>query len=248
MSVDPPILLAIVALAGLLTGTLADPLIDQLYSDPLLYSPYGRCARCNTRLLPFGAIALIGYLRWRAHCPHCGTRFPLRSVLLPLAMAAFFAGALLAHDDGRRIGLTIVFGAFALIFITTDVERRTLSGRLMYAALAAAVIAGPFWPHHGVINLYATGAGILAGFAALRLLFGLRLGLGDVKLATLLGLTLGLPGAPIAFGIAVIAALGAAIVAAADSGRQTRALPYGALLGIGMIAALLWAEPLARPF
>ncbi|MSQ61916.1 MAG: hypothetical protein EXR43_04995 [Dehalococcoidia bacterium] len=248
MSVDPSILLALVTMAGLLTGTLADPLIDQLYSDPLLYSPYGRCARCNTRLLPFGAIALIGYLRWRAHCPHCRRRFPLRSVLLPLTMAAFFAVTLLAHDDARRIGLTMLFGSFALIFITTDVERRTLSGRLMYAALAAAAIAGPFWPHHGVINLYATGAGILAGFAGLRLFFGLRLGVGDVKMTALLGLTLGLPGAAIAFGIAVIAALGAIMVASADSRPQMRALPYGALLGIGMIAALLWAESLARVF
>ena len=244
-----PLILALAAMAGVLIGTLVDPFIDQLYSDPLLYSPFGRCSRCNTRLLPFGAIALIGYLRWRGHCPHCRTRFPLRSLWLPVAMAMFFVATLVAHDgDTRRIGLTIFFGTFALIFLTTDVERRTLSDRLMYPALVAAVIAGPFWPNHGVVNFYATGAGILATFLILHRLFGLRLGLGDVKLATLLGLTLGLPGAAIAFAIAIIAALGAITVAASDSRRQIRAIPYGALLGIGMIAALLWAEPLTRSF
>lgn len=240
MAADPPFLL-LAALGGLLVGTLADPFVDQFYSDPLLYSPFGKCRRCNTHLLPFGAIALVGYVRWRGRCPHCSTPFPLRSVLLPTAMAVLFVLTLAGHDDGREIALTMTFGAFALLLATTDAERHIAPNRIMYPALALAVVLAPFWPQHSLLNLYLTGAGLLALFLALRLALGIRVGLGDIKFAALLGLTLGMPDAAIALGVAAIAALGAVIVVFAEAGPPTRLLPFGSMLAIGMIFTLLWA-------
>lgn len=240
-----PLVAVLAALAGLLLGTLADPFVDQLYSDPLLYTPFGRCRRCATRLLPFGAVAIVGYARWRGRCPHCRAPFPMRTVLLPPATAALFLLTLLAHDDGWRIVLTVMFGTLALVLIATDTERRLIPNRLMYPALGLAVAVAPLWPQHTALDAYASGAGLLALFAALRLWLGMRIGLGDVKFATLLGLTLAMPDALIAFAVAAIAALGAVfVVFAAEAGPPPRLLPYSSMLALGMLFALLWGEPL----
>ena len=243
MTADPAVIAAVAA-GGLVLGTLADPFVDQIYSDPLLYSPFGRCARCNTKLLPFGAIALLGYARWRGACPHCGRRFPLRTLLLPFGAAALFAITLIAYDDPWRIALTIGFGMLALLFLVTDAERRTLPDRLMYPVLALALVLAPFWPQHEAYNAYLTGAGLLLLFVLLRRWLGVRIGLGDVKFALLIGLTLAMPDTLIAFAVAGIAAFGAIIVVFAESGPPARLLPYSSMLATGMIFALLWGEPL----
>jgi leader peptidase (prepilin peptidase)/N-methyltransferase len=243
LAIDPALVVGAAA-GGLAIGTLADPFVDQLYSDPFLYSPFGRCARCNTKLLPFGAIALVGFVRWRGACPHCGRRFPIRSLLLPFGAAALFAITLLAYEDAWRIALTLAFGMIALVFLATDAERRTLPDRLMYPVLVAAVIVAPFWPQHSAVNAYLTGIGLLALFVVLRRLLGVRIGLGDVKFALLIGLTLAMPDTLIAFAVAGIAAFGAIIVVFAESAMPARLLPYSSMLATGMLFALLWGEPL----
>lgn len=237
----------IAALGGLLAGTLADPFVDSMYADPLHYSPFGRCVRCDAHLLPAGALAIVGYVRWRRRCPHCGAPFPARSILLPLAMAALFALTVVAYeDDERRIAMTMVFGAAALVLLWTDTERRVAPNRLIYPALALAAVAAPFWPQHDWWQPYLTAAALVAATGAARtwLGVGVGVGVGDVKFAALLGLTLAWPGALVAIAVAGIAASGALMVVLTPVSYPARQLPYSSMLAFGMLVALLWAEPL----
>lgn len=237
-------LIVLAAIAGFGVGTVADPFVDSMYSDPLLYSPFGRCARCNRHLLPFGAVAIAGFVRWRGRCPHCGSPFPARALFLPLAMGTFFALTVVAYDDGGRIALTLVFGAAAMLFVATDTERRIIPNRLVYPVLALAVAVAPLWPQHDWWNPYATGAGFLLAAAAARMRFGVAVGAGDLKIAVLLGLTVGWPDAVVAFAVSAIAALGALMIVFTQVDYPARLLPYASMLAVGLIAALLWAEPL----
>jgi leader peptidase (prepilin peptidase)/N-methyltransferase len=149
------------------------------------------------------------------------------------------------------------FVAVGLLLAVVDLRTMLLPNRVLLPGLvgglvllAAAAAADGSWS--------ALGRAALAGGAAFAVLLALALvaptgmGMGDVKLAGLLGLYLGWLGWPVVLtglflGFFLQAVIGVALLVARRAGRRTE-LPFGpALLGGALLAALVsagWAFPL----
>lgn len=206
-------------------------------------------------VLGLGAGVVVGRLAgtfpWTG--PEPGPARPERAgPWLPLAGALLFALVLLRFGLGAQLPAWLVFAGAGLLLTVIDLREKLLPNRILLPAtlvvlvlLAVAAAADDAWPDllRGVIG----GAVSFAVGLVLALLSPGALGMGDVKLAALLGLVLGWLGWPVLvlgflLGFVLQAVVGLALLAVRRAGRSTE-LPFGpALLAGALIAALLSGE------
>jgi len=127
----------------------------------------------------------------------------------------------------------------------TDVDRRVIPNAVLGAgAVAAVAIAGIGDP--GSLPDRAIAAGAAGGFLLLvALAYPRGMGMGDVKLAAVMGLYLGRAVAPgLVIGFAAGALVGLALIARLGASARKRAVPFGPFLALGGVIALWWGNAL----
>ena len=165
---------------------------------------------------------------------------PLGSLLA----TALTAAALARYGLGAA-GLVAAFTTGVLVVLSViDIESHRLPNRIVIPA-AAIVLAARLVtaPEHWQAWLGA-GLGAFALFLAFALIYPAGLGMGDVKLALLLGFALGGAVLP-ALLVGTLAGGAAGIVLLAREGARARrrVLPFGPFLAFGAIAILLLSAP-----
>ncbi len=255
-SVDP--LLA--ALLGACMGSFLNVVAWRLPREESVVHPGSHCPRCGTALRWFENVPVLSWLLLRGRCRHCGAPIAARYPLVELLTAGLWVAATLAQPSGLGPEPAPLLQALAgwlllswLIPLTLiDLDRLWLPeglcrfGLLLGLATTTAIglsqgveLGRTLLLHH----LLAAAAGLL-GFetvsaGAEKLIGRPALGLGDAKLAALLGAWLGLTGLGLTVVLAVFS--GAVVgVAGRLSGRLGRhePFPFGPFLAAG--GAAVW--------
>jgi leader peptidase (prepilin peptidase)/N-methyltransferase len=171
------------------------------------------------------------------------TRHPGRQWAVWVGLPALFA--LLAWRNMGADGLwpACLFAAILIALAVIDWEQRRLPHAILLPAAALALAYA--WADG---NLGSAAAGGALAFALFLGFYGLgrrlcgqhALGAGDVKLAGLIGVMLGLELLPYALALGILAA-GAAAAVLLLTGRARRgdALPYGHFLALAAVACLI---------
>ncbi|MCA1726151.1 MAG: prepilin peptidase, partial [Actinobacteria bacterium] len=214
-----------------------------------------RCPSCGATLTWRDNIPLVSWVLLRGRCRHCGVRISVRYPLIEVTTAGLFVLSVLRFDDPAVAGLMAVFLGVLFALALVDLEHRILPNAVVYpsfvlgaAAIAALALAGR------EVDLLGSALGFLAFGGGLLLLALIRpggMGMGDVKLAGLIGMIVGTQGVAV---VAVAAALGilaggvGGVVALAAGRSRKSALPFGPFLAAGAIAAALWGRELADAY
>lgn len=213
-----------------------------------------RCAHCRRALAWFELVPVFSWLWLRGRCRTCGSRIPVRHLLVEGGLGALFAYAtyttltttetvgtilttetaivwlLLAFRLLLLSTLTVVFLADLRYFIIPDVVSLGLAALFVLALLLGRLMDFPVF---GVLPSFrlallggAFGAAFLAVFALVSK--GAWMGWGDVKLALALGLAFGFPAVLflLAFAFILGAVAGLALLALRLRGAQDL-LPFG---------------------
>ncbi len=154
-----------------------------------------------------------------------------------VALGVLGAGAVLDIDS--RPALRI--GAFAITVVAglDDLRTRRIRNVLTAPALVLAFAGAPSYPSAALALLVAP-----IPLLALAILQPGGMGMGDVKLALLLGAVLG-RGVIIALLVGMIAALAPALVVAARGGSVRKlAVPFVPFLAFGSVVALFFGDDL----
>jgi leader peptidase (prepilin peptidase)/N-methyltransferase len=232
--------LILAALAGLALGSFLNVVIYRLPRGESLVSPGSHCPACDAPIRPWHNLPLISWLTLRGRCHGCGARIALRYPLVEAATAALFVAVVAIQDStaGIALGLTLVTVLIPAAMI--DLDHRIIPNKLMLAAAILAIGLGTALDPSGEPErlIAAAAAGGFLLLAALAYPRGM--GMGDVKLAGVLGLFLGR-----AVGAAMVVALVAGVVVGivviarkgAKAGRKT-AVPFGPMLGLGGLVGL----------
>jgi leader peptidase (prepilin peptidase)/N-methyltransferase len=242
--------IALAAVSGLIVGSFLNVVAYRLPRGESLVHPRSRCPSCGTQLRALDNIPVVSWLALRGRCHHCGAPVSARYPLVELATGALFAAVVATQDDGARIVLGLLL-VTALVPITLiDLDHRIIPNRITGpAAIAALVVIAALDPD---FLLEAVIGGVAGGgfFFIAAVLYPRGMGMGDVKLAGVLGLYLGRAVAP-AILIALIAGVvvGAAIIArkGAKEGRKT-AVPFGPFLALGGIVAFFVGNELVDSY
>ncbi|NEE01342.1 prepilin peptidase [Phytoactinopolyspora halotolerans] len=178
--------------------------------------------------------------------------------LLAAGTAAAWALLGVARDDlGAALPAYLVVAALGAAMVYVDIREHRLPDWLTFPALAAAaatlaIAAGVdgAWDAYG--RACAAAAVSFAFFLVLALLRPSDLGLGDVKLAAVVGLLLGWIGWPVLvvgiFGAFLIGGVvGVVLLTAGRAGRRS-AIPFGPPMLLATLAVTVWGDSIAATY
>jgi leader peptidase (prepilin peptidase)/N-methyltransferase len=248
---------ALLGVGAALAGGAAGGALVNLLADVLPSEPWhlGRCPKCDLTLPVWRYVPVFGFLRLRGRCPQCGERLPRRHAWVNLAVPGALLLILWRVATYRPITFPIgelfaLYGLVSLVLLlifVIDFEHHLILDIVTYPSMAALLALGLILDHR-VLFFMLVGAALAGGlFGCFYLLAHLiyhtdALGLGDVKLAALVGLLIGWPQIiqALFYGCLVGAAAGILLLMARKADRQTM-IPLGTGLSLGAFLALFLA-------
>jgi leader peptidase (prepilin peptidase)/N-methyltransferase len=232
---------ALATLFGAVIGSFLNVVAYRLPRSESLAHPGSRCPHCETPIKARDNIPVLGWLALRGRCRQChepiAVRYPLVEALSAVLAVAVVLVKHSPHD--LALGLTLVAVLIAVSLI--DLDHRIIPNRITAPAAVAAVAIGLATRPSGVVAQLASGAAAAGFLLIFALAYPAGMGMGDVKLAGVLGLFLG-PSVAVAIMIAVVAGslVGGFLMArlGVKEGRKT-GIPFGPYLALGGVVALL---------
>jgi leader peptidase (prepilin peptidase) / N-methyltransferase len=163
----------------------------------------------------------------------------LRGPLVLLAVAALLAITTMVVRGADADGICWALVQVVLVGLAAeDLRSRRIPNAVTAPAAAAAIVLRAAFERSELVEILIAGAGAFAFFLILALLTRGGLGMGDVKLAGLLGLLLGTAVAPALFVGTLAGGVASAALLARGRKRGTT-LAYGPYLCLGGAVAVL---------
>ena len=233
---------AALAAPGLAIGSFLNVVASRLPLQRSAASGRSACMSCDTPIRSYDNLPLVSYAILRGRCRACGVRIPVRYPIVEALTAALIVAC------GLRFGLTAdalvaaFFCAVLVVISAIDIERRIVPNRIVLPATVVVLVAQTLL-HPSVEWVLAALAAALFLFLP-ALVYPAGLGMGDVKLALLLGAMLGVE-VGVAMMVGLLAAFVPSIVLLAVKGKAARkmALPFAPFLAAGGLFALFAGEP-----
>jgi leader peptidase (prepilin peptidase)/N-methyltransferase len=233
---------------GLLLGSFLNVVAYRLPRGESLAVPASRCPGCDTPIKPYDNVPVLSWLLLRGRCRSCGATIAWRYPLVELATALLMALAVVVIGPNEDVWLGLAFVLLLVPVTVIDIDFRIIPNKLMIAGTVAALVILALTspddiPEHLIAAFAAGGFLLIAAIA-----YPSGMGMGDVKLAFVMGLFLGRD-----VGVAMLVALvagsvvGIAIMArkGAQEGRKT-AIPFGPFLALGGVVGLLAGDPVVE--
>ena len=243
--------LAPAALFGLLIGSFLNVVAWRLPRGESLVKPRSKCPGCDTQLKAYDNIPLFSWLVLRGRCRNCKTSISARYPIVEAVTAALYALVVaVKFDDTAQLVLGLVLVTFLVPIAVIDLDVKRIPNALTAPAAVLAVVLGALLAPHDLPEQLAAGAAALIFFMLPALLSKKGMGMGDVKLAAVLGLYLGRAVAPAIF-IALIlgVVVGVAVMTSTGvtAGRKVK-IPFGPFLAAGALIAFFVGDSLVDSY
>ena len=242
-----------IAAAGLLGATFGSFLNVVAYRLPRhesLVAPRSRCPSCGTPVRAFDNVPVLSWLLLRGRCRNCATAISPRYPLVEAGTALLLVGVVLTHDTAVGIALGSALVLLLVPCALIDLDYKIIPNVLTGPGALLAIVLGTALDPSGEPGRLIAGAAA-GGFLLLAALAYPRgMGMGDVKLAGMMGLFLGAAVAP-AMLIALVSGVVAGVVVIARKGRaegRRTAVPFGPFLAFGGVVALFAGTTLVHAY
>jgi len=234
------LLLSVAVLLGLVVGPVLHNIAIATSTRNAIATPFGACRECSV-------VRPRPYLR----CPngHPGTQ---RERWWSVAYVAVFVATVLVTGVTSEVTAYLGFAGVTLTLIITDVDEKLIPNKVLFPGGAAAIVllvieATVSDRVDRLLPSLAAGAGYYVVFLGVHLLNREGFGMGDVKLAFLLGfftmfdsLRIFLLGV---FFTGFIGGLPAIVLLLMRRVGPKYAIPYGPAMVLGAWAAIAFGEP-----
>jgi leader peptidase (prepilin peptidase)/N-methyltransferase len=242
-------LIVVVGIFGLLIGSFLNVVIYRVPLGKSVVSPPSACTDCGHTIKAYDNVPVLSWLLLRGKCRNCGARISIRYPLVELGTASLFAlvaalfspGIVGASTLAQAVASSLVLVSFlylaaitvALALIDLDVRRLpnviVLPSYVVALVLfaGAAVLTGDY---SGLIRAAIAMAALGLAYLVMALVYPGGMGLGDVKLAGVIGIYLGWVG----WGPLAVGALGAFLL--------------GGIYALGLIASRRATRKSGVPF
>ena len=226
---------------GLAIGSFLNVVAARVPLKRSIVAPGSACMSCGTELSWRDNVPVLSWLLLRGRCRTCGTSigwvYPAVELVTGLLIALSFLVLGLSGD-------AFVAAFFCAVLVTvsaTDLGHRIVPNVIVLPAAAIVLAAQTVLHPHAEWAVGAFGASLFLLLAALAYPKGM--GMGDVKLALLLGAMLGRT-VPVGLMVGMIAALVPAVVLLARHGSAARkmAIPFAPFLSFGGVFALFLGD------
>lgn len=258
-----PVLSLLAGLLGLAIGSFLNVVVWRVPRGESLLVPASACPRCAHPIRPRDNVPVASWLLLGGRCRDCGepisARYPIVEAATAAAFVAVTLGTLLwSPERVAALPALLVLAALSIALALIDIDTHRLPNAIVlpaYPAVAALLIlasalgaGGADWP---ALARAAVGGVLLFAFYFLLVLISPRgMGMGDVKLAGVLGLYLGwfgwaslIVGAFAAFLLGGVYAISLLVSRRASRGSG---VPFGPWMLAGAWVGIVLGVPLAR--
>ena len=233
-AVDQVAATALAALYGAAIGSFLNVVAWRLPRGESLVRPRSRCPECGTEIAARDNVPIVSWLLLRGRCRHCAAAISPRYPAIEGLTAAAFAAVVAVRGVELRLLLDLPFVTMLIAVAAIDLEHRIVPNRILLPAAVWAV------PAVAIVDVGELPEHLIAGAAAFTFLliaalaYPAGMGMGDVKLAGVMGLYLGAPVAPaLLAGFAAGSAIGIALLARHGAEARKRAVPFAPFLALG---------------
>ena len=254
----------LVGVVGLLIGSFLNVVVYRVPAGISVVRPPSACPRCENPIRRRDNVPVLSWVLLRGRCRDCRTRIPVRYPAVEAATAALFAVVAAAWAAAGGAGSTAparIIVLVALLYLMAvsvalaliDLDTHRLPNAVTYPSaivvgvllVAASAVSGDW----GALLRGLIGAvGLGAVYLTLAVAVPGGMGLGDVKLAVVLGLVLAYLGwGPLAvgaFGAFLVGGIFAIVLILAGRARWRGGVPFGPAMLIGAWVGVFSGAPL----
>jgi leader peptidase (prepilin peptidase) / N-methyltransferase len=225
---------------GLILGSFINVVAYRLPRGESVVFPGSHCPSCDTPIRSFDNVPVLSWLVLRGRCRSCRGAISARYPIVEAVTAALLVAVVLAKGADRDAWLGLALVLILVPVTLIDLDHRIIPNKLMLIGTVVS-LALVLLTHPSSLTEHLIAAGAAGGFLLVAALaYPGGMGMGDVKLAGVLGLFLGRAVGP-AMLVALVSGtvVGAVIIArkGAKEGRKT-AIPFGPYLAFGGLVGL----------
>lgn len=255
-----PVLIAVVASLGLAVGSFLNVVIARVPAGESLVHPGSHCPHCSAAIRARHNVPVVGWLVLHGRCADCAEPISVRYPMVELVTALLFVATTV---NVARLHLLSALPAY-LFFVAVGVALTAIDLSVM--RLPNAIV----YPSYVVLAVLLTGASLVEGsvqplaraavgcVAMLAFFFALVLanpkgmGLGDVKLAGVVGAVLGFLSYPAlvvgTFAAFVLGGLVGGVLLVSRRATGKTMLPFGPAMVAGALVAIFASAPLVDAY
>jgi leader peptidase (prepilin peptidase)/N-methyltransferase len=233
-------LLALFAPLGLIIGSFLNVVAYRLPRGESIVKPRSRCTSCGTEVRSLDNVPLLSWLVLRGRCRHCQAQISARYPIVELVTGVVFALVAVVRGLRPELLLDLPFAAMLIAVADIDLEHRIVPNRILLPLAVWAVAVSAVVQTSKLPELLIAGAAAFSFLLLAALAYPAGMGMGDVKLAGVMGLYLGLSVAP-ALLLAFLSGsvVGVAIMVRHGAGARKRGVPFAPFLALGGLVALV---------
>jgi leader peptidase (prepilin peptidase) / N-methyltransferase len=239
--------LVALAVGGLIVGTFLNQVIVRMPDGGSPFASGPECPECEAPWSGVELVPVVGWVARSGRCRACAVAIPAGYPLVEVSNAVLWVAA------GVTFGADWVLVPYLFLFSVLlsqsviDLELYRLLDRITFPALLTSVVALALVattdddPRARIVGALIGGVGYFVFLLIPALISPKGMGLGDVKLAALMGLYLGYLDPMLVFPavlIACVLGIAAGAVLFFVRGRASRAFPFGPWLALGCVIAI----------
>jgi leader peptidase (prepilin peptidase) / N-methyltransferase len=245
-----PFLIVFSCVLGASIGSFVTVVAHRVPRAETVVAGRSHCPNCGAQIAAYDNVPVFSWLALHGRSRCCGQSISARYPLTESALALLFAGVVIRfHGEPGEMALGLVFVSILLAITLTDLERRIIPNKVLAVGsligLAIILVSDPT----SLPERLAAGAGAGGVLFAAALAYPGGMGLGDVKLAAVMGLFLGVWVIPaMLIGLLAGSLAGIAIMARNGVAARKQAIPFGPFLAFGGVCALFAGAALIQAY
>ena len=238
----------IAAILGAIVGSFLNVVAYRLPRGESLVHPPSACPSCGTRIKAFDNVPVLGWLWLRGKCRACGAPISPKYPIVEAVTGLLCAACVLAFGADSDVWLPLVFVLLLVPITLIDLEHHIIPNVLSAIGAVAAIVLVIAFQSDDLVEHIIAALGAGGFFLIAAIVYPAGMGMGDVKLAAVMGLFLGRAVAPALLVALVAGSLVGFAVMARRGVRDARGttIPFGPWLALGGVVGLFAGDAVVR--
>ena len=231
---------AFIAPLGLLIGSFLNVVAYRVPRGESIVKPRSRCTTCGEEVRSYDNIPIFSWLLLRGRCRHCRAQISARYPAVELVTAVTFAAVALVRGVDAGLLLDLPFAAMLIAVADIDLEHRIVPNKILLPLAVWGIAVTAIVRPGSLAECLIAGVAAFTALLLTAIAYPAGMGMGDVKLAGVMGLYLGLSVLP-ALLVAFLAGsiVGVAMMVKHGAAARKKGVPFAPFLAAGALVGLL---------
>ena len=233
---------------GMVIGSFLNVVALRTVSGKKFYHGRSECMHCQSIINWIDNIPIFSFLILKGKCRSCNQSISLQYPLVEFVTGVVFMLLFIQNIDLQHLVIFLILSAILILISVIDILEKSIYQSHLYILFALVIVFRIFLEPIGSLTDLFYGPLAFGGFLAILRWVGGKIykkeamGIGDVKLAVVLGFMLNLKLAVVALYTSFISASIVGVYLIASKRKSERILPFAPFLSFGAMIAYFYGQ------